>query len=287
MKLVIPAVLMLLAPVLTAQGVIGLEYTIVDTCFRMADANKDGKITAEEARKLRNQYLKEMKEACAIKAEMAREEKLQAVGIKYDETSYVITPYVFAALDANSDHKLTKAELRVAEESDYQDISDEKRMAWVFEQEWQIALDAFGGEKSRLIDSAMLKDMARQGDYRNAIEELAENLYVTLSEKLCDFEDQLMKEQIEAEGEDSGIEEKDLSRVTVEKKQFLKDAEAAWKKGIEDARRAQDPAEIKKAEEARKAAEEARKADAEKLAKRKEDLEKRKAERAKKDAEEK
>lgn len=278
MKLVIPAVLMLLAPVLTAQGVIGLEYTIVDTCFRMADANKDGKITAEEARKLRNQYLKEMKEACAVTDEEAREEKLLAVGIKYDETHYVITPYIFAALDANRDRKLTKAELRVVEEGDYEDISDEKLMAWVFEQEWQIALDAFGGEKSKLIDSAMLKDMARQGDYRIAIEELAENLYFTLSETLWDFEEQLMNEEIEAE--DDGVEQKDLSKVTVEKKQFLKDAEATWRKGVEDAKRAQDPAEIKKAEEARKA-------DAEKLAKRKEELEKRKAERANKDAEEK
>ncbi|MBZ0135340.1 MAG: hypothetical protein K8I27_03065 [Planctomycetes bacterium] len=226
MKMLIPAILMLLAPMLNAQIGFESEDEVVETSFKLADANKDGKISSTEARELRVKFFTELKEAVANKDEDAADEKTAEVEMKYEAAEYVLTPYLFAALDTNRDQKLAKAELKVVEESEYEEITSDKVMDFVLEEEWQLLSDVFGTGKDKEFDHEVLKKMAAETELRYTAEMYAQYLYMGLYETLMDFE---LADLEEGDKDESGEEKKDLTKVKVTKKEALKLAIKMWK----------------------------------------------------------
>ncbi|MCA8911720.1 MAG: hypothetical protein KDB82_08440 [Planctomycetes bacterium] len=258
MKWILMVGAMLLAPVLSAQMGFGSDddESLVDACLKLADANKDKVITADEVRTLRNKYFDAMKEAAKEKDEDKRDDKIDATEMEYEDAFELMMPCVFAALDKNQDHKLTKAELETYESGDWEDVSSDKVMKWVLEEEFKIASDVYGDGKGKELDADALKAMAAESGWTLGVDEIGWWIYPTLDETLSEFENQAEREKLEAEGEESGIEKKDLSKVTVKQKDFVKDGLKLWK---EELKRAKDPEVQKKAAEDARKAEEAKK----------------------------
>lgn len=229
---------LLFTPALLAQG-IGMEFDIVKQCLKLADGNKDGVITTEEARKLRTQYIKELRKAATTKGEAKREAAMEELYNKYDSAEYVLSPYVFTAIDKNKDGKVSKAELETVEEEDYEDIGDEKRLKAVADEEWLLLLEAFGEGKKKLLDTAALKAMTLNDDFCDAMQQLVHVGTFAMAEILADFEDEHMREELRKEmGEEEGdeIEDsgKDLSKVKVEKADYDKMVDAFIKSELAD-----------------------------------------------------
>lgn len=231
MKLLIPAVMMLLAPMLSAQIGFGSgeDYDVVETSFKLGDTNKDGKISSTEARELRVKFFKELQEAYAGKDEDAAFEKAYEVEMKYEAAEAVLSPYMFATLDTNRDKKLTKAEVKVMEEGDYAEITSERVMDFVLEEEWQLLSDLFGSGKDKEFDHEVLKKMAADTDYRYTVEMYAFNIYMSLSDTLMDFEFAEMEGEFEDIEGESDEEKKDLTKVKVTRKDALKKGAELWK----------------------------------------------------------
>jgi hypothetical protein len=231
---------LLFTPALLAQG-IGVEFDIAKQCLKLADGNKDGVITTEEARKLRTQYIKELRKAAATKGEAKRDAAMENLYIKYDSTEYVVSPYVFTAIDKDKDGKVSKAELQTVEEEDYEEIGDEKRLKAVAEEEWLLLLEAFGEGKKKLIDAAALRAMTKDDEFNDGIQQLLHVGIYAMAEVLHEFEDEHLREELRKEmGEEEGDEiednAKDLSKVKVEKADYDKMVDAFIKSELAEAK---------------------------------------------------
>lgn len=257
----------------------------VDRCLALVDMNKDKKITAVEAREARNLYLSELKKAEAIADEDSRDEKVMEVQLKWCEIEAVFSPRQYAEMDKNGDRVLTREDLRMLD-GDIIDMGNpakgskapaprkltDKDVAWIIEQEWQIALDLYDANSDKKLDADELRKLAKlqcsdaSSESHDAAEMMTYLMRGTLDYWLADFCDEIAG----AETDEKPENPKDLSGVVIKKKDFEKQAKACHQKYEEDAALAEkqksDP------EFQKKAAEEAEK--------RRQDAEARKKERA-------